>query len=1097
MTDAATNRQILAAEPDRSTWLSANAGSGKTSVLTNRVARLLLRGVKPGNILCLTYTKAAASEMQNRLFQTLGKWAMLDDADLKQALTDLGEPATNELSRARTLFARAIDTPGGLKIQTIHSLCAAILRQFPLEAGVNPQFREMDTPQQLEVIEMVLEQLAQNHPNTLQAVAEFYSDDLASLGFDVAGKAQNFSEKQSKADIYRAFGLQIDANEERIAHDVVSADDLQFLMSLVPMLNQGSTNDQKLAAAIASLKDDRTTIFFELEKLFLTQKKTLKVSQPTKAVREGPAFVPLLSGFENIRLRVERASVRIRDLRSARQTVSIQNFANVFLPGYEKAKQTHGFLDFDDLIHRTHALLTSPAQQWVLYRLDGKIDHILVDEAQDTSPIQWDVIEALAEEMTSGDTGYPQTLFVVGDKKQSIYSFQGADAAGFDSRAERFRERLAGGQGLRPANLEYSFRSSPAILNVVDQVFNAGEIAGLGADHKAYHGDMPGRVDLWPLIPRPDKADEVKWSETGDRRVDNSAAFQLAEAVADQIEELIKKGTIQGQNGPKTIESGDIMVLVQRRSALFDNIIQACKSRDLDIAGADRLKLGSELAVRDLLALLSFLALPDDSLSLAAALRSPLFGWSEKDLYNLATTRRQKTPLWAALRRDARFSESYETLADLRGKVDFSRPYELLELILTRYQGRSKLLARLGPEAEDGINELLNQALAHERDTVPSLTGFVNAAKAADIEVKRQSDTTGNMIRVMTVHGAKGLESPIVILPDTTFAGRNQSTNLLDAEGLPLYPTKTDDAPPIVQNARLRQQAADKEERNRLLYVAMTRAEKWLIVCGIEPAPNQGKATNWHETVRTGLERAGAVPHAFEVGEGLRFALGIWPEGAEKPGLETNSVAADSGLTFGAAPHLKIKEQLIAPSELPGRKALGGDGLSEDEAKRKGRQIHLLLEHIGSCDDAESVAKGLLSYGPDAAEPDEIPALLAEAQSAMAAHPHIFALEALAEVSIVADIPSLNARMSGTVDRLLISQGTVLAVDFKTNAVVPATPADTPDGILRQMGAYLEGLEQIYPDHRIELAILWTANATLMPLEHGIVREVLQQTPTS
>ncbi len=1095
MTDTATKRQILAAQPDRSTWLSANAGSGKTSVLTNRVARLLLRGVRPGNILCLTYTKAAASEMQNRLFQTLGKWAMLDDVELKQALTDLGEPATNDLSRARTLFARAIDTPGGLKIQTIHSLCASILRQFPLEAGVNPQFREMDTPQQLEVIEMVLEQLAQDHPNTLQAVAEFYSDDLANLGFEVARKAHAFVEKRSKTDVYRLFDLPVDVTEEWITRDVLSEDDIRFLKSLVPMLSQGKVGDQTLATVISSLRGDQSAMLAELQKIFLTKERKLRQNQPTKDVREGPDFAPLLSGFRTIRLRVERAALRLRDLKSARQTVAIQNFADVYLPEYERTKQTHGYLDFDDLIRRTHALLTSPAQQWVLYRLDGRIDHILVDEAQDTSPIQWDVIEALAEEMASGDTGYPQTLFVVGDKKQSIYSFQGADAAGFDSRAERFRERLAGGQGLRPANLEYSFRSSPAILNVVDQVFNAGEIAGLGADHKAYHGDMPGRVDLWPLIPRPEKADEVKWSETGDRRVDNSAAFQLAEAVADQIEELIKKGTIQGHYGPKAIEAGDIMVLVQRRSALFDNIIQACKSRDLDIAGADRLKLGSELAVRDLLALLSFLALPDDSLSLAAALRSPLFGWSEKDLYNLATTRRQKTPLWAALRRDARFTGTYETLADLRGKVDFYRPYELLELILTRYQGRSKLLARLGPEAEDGINELLNQALAHERNTVPSLTGFVNAAKAADIEVKRQSDTTGNMIRVMTVHGAKGLESPIVILPDTTFPGRNQSTELLDAEGLPVYPTKTDDAPPIVQNARLRQQADDKEERNRLLYVAMTRAEKWLIVCGIKPY--QANATNWHETVRTGLERAGAVPHAFEVGEGLRFAHGIWPEGAKKAGLETISVATDSGLTFGAAPPLTIKKQLIAPSELPGRKALGGDGLSEDEAKRKGRQIHLLLEHIGYCDDAESVAKGLLSHGPDAAEPDEIPALLAEAQSAMAAHPHIFAHDALAEVSIVADAPSLNARMSGTIDRLLISQGTVLAVDFKTNAVVPATPADTPDGILRQMGAYLEGLEQIYPDHKIELAILWTTNATLMPLEHGIVRQVLQQTPTS
>ncbi|MEO1026055.1 MAG: double-strand break repair helicase AddA [Pseudomonadota bacterium] len=1093
MTDLASKRQIFAAEPDQSTWLSANAGSGKTRVLTNRVARLLYRGVDPRNILCLTYTKAAASEMQNRLFATLGKWAMLDEDALRAALIDLGEGHIKDLNRARTLFARAIDTPGGLKIQTIHALCASILRQFPLEAGVSPHFVEMDTPQQEALLEEVLTHLASEHPSALQAVAAFYSDDLGKLALNVAGKADEFENKRDQSEIFRAFDLVPGTTQEEIARSVVNAEDIAFLRSLIPMLRQGSKTDNTLADNLATLDTEPESAFALLQSLFLTKERKIRQQQPTKNVRDHAAFAPLLGEFEAIRLRTEQGVQRTMALKAAQQTEAIQHFAQTFLPAYQDAKQRTGLLDFDDLIRHTRRLLKSQSQQWVMYRLDGKIDHILVDEAQDTSPMQWDVIEALAEEMASGEGDRPRTLFVVGDKKQSIYSFQGADAAGFDSRAERFRERLAGGQGLRPANLEYSFRSSPAILEVVDQVFNEGQIAGLGADHKAYHDTLPGRVDLWPLVPPSEKGDETPWSETGDRTVENAASFQLAQAVAEFIDQTVGNVTIPGKNGPKLVEAGDIMVLVQRRSAIFDKIIHACKTKGLAIAGADRLKLGSELAVRDLLALLSFLALPDDSLSLAAALRSPLLGLSERDLYQLAAQRERGT-LWAALRKkQADFPNAHEMLTSLRAKVDFQRPYDLLETILTQHEGRRRLLARLGPEAEDGINELLNQALAHERNIIPSLTSFVNAAQSADVEVKRQSDTSGNMIRVMTVHGAKGLESPIVILPDTT-GQQKQATGLLNADGLPVHQMRKEDAPLKILSARNAKKDADAEERSRLLYVAMTRAEKWLIVCGVEPSKKEAN-WNWHQTVENGLKRAGAKAAKFDLGEGLRYAHGEWPDTPEKSLLETNFEPA--ALTFGPVAPMPESPKHIAPSELPGAKALGGEGRSEEEAKRRGRQIHLLLEHLPIADDPYALATGLLSDGPDAAAANEIEALLQEAQRNLTAYPDIFGEDALAEVGITADLPTLNAKMTGIIDRLVFREDSILAVDFKTNATVPATPEETPDGILRQMGAYLEGLQAIYPDTPIELAILWTSSATLMPLEHGIVRRALQETPTS
>ena len=1101
MTDAATHRQNVAAMPDRSTWLSANAGSGKTRVLTNRVARLLLHGVDPQNILCLTYTKAAASEMQNRLFKTLGAWAMLNDSDLRAALSALGETPSGDLSKARTLFASAIEAPGGLKIQTIHSLCSSILRQFPLEAGVNPQFRELDERQQTELIEAILNRMADTHHDVLEEVAKFISEEtLADLAISVSKKAEVFHAPRNVPDIFKSFGVSPDLTNDAIAKEALSIVDIAFLKSLVPVLRTSEkTTDTKLADAFDRLSDQVSAqTLMTLENVMLVKSAPFhaNVSRlPTKDIKESPEFSPLLPEFVSIMKRVEDARPTRVALAAAHRTVAIHAFAQAFLPTYAAAKKDEGVLDYDDLILQTRALLTKRSMQWVMYRLDGKIDHILVDEAQDTSPAQWDVIEALADEMASGEGERIRTLFVVGDKKQSIYSFQGADAAGFDRRAKSFRDRLADGQGLRSEELAFSFRSSPAVLSAVDHVFQGQD--GFDAHHQAYHGDMPGRVDLWPLIKPPDARKDPDWYETGDRVVDNTTSQKLAEAVAARIDDLIGKETIPGENGPRLVKPDDIMVLVQRRNELFDELIQACKRKGLDVAGADRFKIASELAVKDLLALMSFLALPDDSLSLAAALRSPLFGLSEQDLFTLAARRDAKLPLWAALRhqKDA-FQHVYDTLSKLLDSVDYQRPFELLERILTRYEGRVRLMERLGPEAEDGINELLNQALIYERNDVPSLTGFLNTVSAADIEIKRQSDNTGGLIRVMTVHAAKGLESPIVILPDTMRSDPQVKSDLLDADGLVVPPVRDGDAPPLIAGAKDQKKAADREERKRLLYVAMTRAEKWLIVCGLQPAKNVGKES-WHTLVSEGLERAGAEVLETDVGPGQRLTWGDWPKGPDSAVSETFPDPIPSPREYGNAPAAPAKRKVIAPSDLGGAKVIGGGELREEDALKKGRQIHLLLEHIPNSTNPNALAHRLLGFGADAAQLADIPDLLTEAEQTIAAHPELFAPEALAEVDIVGDVEVLGARMSGTIDRLLISDERVLAVDFKTNTIVPDTPEQTPEGLLRQMGAYLAALEQIYPDRQIDVAILWTATQKLMMLEHGIVREALQRTPTS
>lgn len=1109
MMDDATSSQNRAADPRFSTWLSANAGSGKTRVLTDRVARLLLRGTEPQHILCLTYTKAAASEMQNRLFQRLGKWAMLDDGALRKELADLDEEQPKSLAQARTLFARAVETPGGLKIQTIHSFCSSILRQFPLEAGVSQQFKELDENGQASVIDEVLNGLAKQGSVGLAGVSRFHSDEsLTSLGQAIAKKRGNFAIPRSRADVFKAIGIPENLLMADVLKTALQADDLEFLVGISSILaSSDSKTDLQLATDLAALPSTPSVSALRvLERRLLSGADTAKgsfvpkVGQiPTKKFRES-VFQPYQTQFEAIMERIGLARQMRVGLESAEKTCALHLFANEFLPAYARTKASAGLLDFDDLIEKTRGLLTQRSLEWVLYRLDGGIEHILVDEAQDTSPAQWDVIDSIAREIISGEGARKgRTLFVVGDKKQSIYSFQGADAREFDRMARAFSSRLSDGSPLVRRDLQYSFRSSAAILSSVDTVFegNAGRGLGDSVRHRAFHPQLPGRVDLWPLVPNPDKKEPAAWYDPVDRPSANDPRIKLAEAIAVCIQGLLDSVTILGKDGKsRRVKAGDILVLVQGRSDLFDHIIRACKSAGIPVAGADRLRISGELAVKDLLALMSFLALQEDNLSLAAALRSPLFGWTESELYDLAHQRTQKY-LWAELRdRQSEFTETFAALNRLLGEVDFLRPYELLEMILTRHDGRKKLLERLGPEAEDGINELLNQALVYERDEVPSLTGFVARAQAAEIDIKRQSDTSGSLIRVMTVHGAKGLEAPIVILPDTTRTGSRQRDPMMIAEdGMPVWRMSKEECPDWLKAAREQAEQAEQEERSRLCYVAMTRAENWLIVCGVE---NTKSNESWYSTIDAGLRRLSHEPLNTAFGQGLRVSHGQWPEFVDYVEEVADFVKSDLPAFLSMPPPQPSAEDVVLrPSDLGGAKIAGGGALDEESALRYGRRVHRLLEHLPHSRRDRSAAQRIMATGPDGPAGDEIGNLFEEAIRVLNDHPDLFSKAALAEVDISAISPTLSRRIAGKIDRLIVQQERVVAVDFKTNAIVPNDPAWVPEGICRQMGAYLEVLEQVFPDHSIELQILWTRTSELMSLPHAIVRAALASTPTS
>ncbi len=1110
--DEATRAQITAARPDTSTWLSANAGSGKTRVLTDRVARLLLDEVKPQHILCLTYTKAAASEMQNRLFKRLGEWAMMEDDDLREGLRDLGvlkDIAPDKLREARTLFAQAIETPGGLKIQTIHSFCASLLRRFPLEAGVSPQFKEIEDRAAELLRADILDEIADGPDAHLVAdlAAHYTGESFASLTQSITGKRELFATLPNDLDVL--FDLPTGFDIRTLPADVMDGAVARWMPDAIDVFaSQKAVTMTRLADALRNIDFAAPTIA-DLDKLkaqMLTQKLELRKSFPTKDTKT--ALGPMLSAFEDLAERTLEAHDLQMRARNVSRTRALHRFAEKFIDRYEAEKQRRGWLDFDDLILRARALLNDPkVAAWVLYRIDGGIDHILVDEAQDTSPRQWDVIEKLADEFASGagarDEEMDRTLFVVGDKKQSIYSFQGADPREFDLKRASFEESLlAANLKFQNQSLDYSFRSSPAVLRAVDQTFNTLPDPRMGEEmtHIAFKDALPGRVDIWPVVePDKTKEEEPHWTDPVDRKSEQHHTVILADQIATQIKYLIDgEHYIPDEAKDRSmvrrrITAGDFLILVRgRKTGLFSEIIRACKVAGLPIAGADRLKVGAELAVRDIGALLSFLATPDDALSLATALRSPLFGWSEQELFTLAHHRPLKQDLWQSLRSQKEaYPETLAVLRDLRGQVDFLRPYDLIERILTRHEGRRNLVARMGMEAEDGIDALLGQALAYERTEVPSLTGFLEWMQADDLEIKRQIDSASDQIRVMTVHGAKGLEAPIVILPDTGLKKNDVKSEIITLKDAPIWkPNAAEMTQSIAAQIDVLKEA-QMQEGLRLLYVAMTRAEKWLIVAA---AGDLGKEGSWYQMAEDALHHLNAVPFKDGPAHGLRHEEAGWdalptvsvpPKTVSKPLLEP--------VFKTMPPAAPVRPEVVSPSELGGAKALPGEaGMNEDAAKFYGTLVHMLLEHLAQIDRSNrtSAAEQLLrTTDADIAKMALAEALRVLDSSKLAP---IFAPSTLAEVAVSADLGT--TRLYGIIDRLIVKQDHVLAVDFKTNRTVPDTPDACPEGLLRQMGAYAHALSLVYPNHQIETAILWTHTSTLMTLPHDTVTAALQRT---
>ena len=1138
-----TPAQHRASDPGASVWVGASAGTGKTKVLTDRVLRLLLGGTAPERILCLTFTRAAAAEMALRITRELAGWTVADDETLSAALTVLtgAPPRRSMLDRARRLFAAVLDVPDGLKIQTIHAFCQSLLRRFPLEAGVAPNFEIADERMSATLLGAARARLLHAaRPGVDDALASALAAMTAVIGeegfgallADVSSTRDRFAAVLERhggtagaiAALRERLGVAEGATPESVLAEACAEDafDGARLTRAARVLAGGTVTDQRRAQKIATWlnadHDGRTAGFGAYRRAFLREDGGPLQSLITKKL--GDAHPDATEALGQEQERIGACVERWNAARVAESTAALIEIAARHLGFYGAEKARHAVLDYGDQISISRSLLARAGiAPWVLYKLDGGLDHLLIDEAQDTSPTQWAVIAALAEEFFAGEgaRAAPRTLFAVGDEKQSIFSFQGADARALAAAHRQFQSRAQAAE--RPWEslpLAESFRSTAAVLATVDAVFaQPAARDGVTAEavpirHQVHRAGAGGRVELWlPLVPE-EKEPLEPWAPPVKREGADDPAARLAALIADRVAGWTQEQAGEGSEGwlearGRSIRPGDVLVLVRRRGPFVDHLLRALKARGVPVAGIDRMVLTEQLAVMDLIALGEFCLLPGDDLTLATVLKSPLIGLDEDALFALAYGRGDAS-LWATLsrRRDESpaFAEAYEALVAFRGAADWIAPFEFYSEVLGARGGRAALLGRLGPESGDAIEEFLALALAYGRTHPPSLQGFLHWVQDGRAEIKRDFEQGRDEVRIMTVHGAKGLEAPVVFLPDTMRKPRGRDPlvwleeeradgGVGRVEGL-LWPGRASREDPLTREARARTRAAQEEEYRRLLYVAMTRAEDRLYVCGW-----QGRDTPpedcWYALVRSGLESLkGVEPLAMpegmmSEGEGLVYAE---LQSAPVPSREEPAPEADA--TPPLPPELLVPpaEEPPAPRPLAPSRALPEPAPHSpiDDAGRRERErgnaTHKLLEHLPTAPprDRPTAARRLLnSFSLDDGEREA----LAEAMIALVADPAfaaLFAPDALAEAPISAVVG--DRVISGQIDRLLVGEREVIALDYKTGRA-PAEGEAVPEAYRIQMESYRAALAVVFPDRRITCGLLFVDAPRLIWLPAG------------
>ncbi|MBO9712865.1 double-strand break repair helicase AddA [Sphingomonas sp.] len=1108
--------QGRASDPARHVWLSASAGTGKTQVLAARVFRLLLRGTDPGAILCLTFTKAGAAEMAARITGRLARWVRAPEADIREDLAALGESATPAMIQsARQLFAKVLDAPGGgLRIQTIHSFCQGLLAAFPVEAGLVPGFRPLDAREEYG---LAREALAEMLVNAEREGRRGLVEDVGALSLRLGeGGAEAFLRECARAGealealpsgvqpwLRRAMDLPGGDIEAEI---VECCGDAAFDVAALRRLGAansawsaatGQKNAELIRQWLGASPAGRAELLDDLRLVFL-KKDGEPRAVSAKLLDADPGYAGLAEAIggrcaELLGMRVRAAYCDLL----ARGLAAGRDYART----YAEAKRRAGAVDFDDLIRAAVALLGQEGMgEWVRFKLDQATEHVLIDEAQDTNLRQWSIVDSVVEDFFTGEGVRPEgvrTLFAVGDYKQAIFGFQGTDPVFFRWAFRRFLEKSriqadydVDAQALDALSLTHSFRSTTPVLEFVDAALAVLPEPGMGdlSDLEAHASRVkgPGSVTLWPLAIAGEEVEEAGEEGWIGEPVREHAA-KIARAIKGWI------GTLDLESKGRKLRPEDVMILVKRRGDLASLIVARLYAEGVPVAGVDRLRLNAPLAVQDLLAAIRFALQPEDDLSLASLLVSPLIGWSQDEL--MVGALRERGGLWRHLRA-TQPAERLAPLDELLRRADFTTPYRFLEEILSGpMQGRRKLLLRLGEEARDPIEELLNAALNFETVATPSLQRFLDWFDRGDVEIVRDSAQPRDAVRVMTAHAAKGLQAPLVILADATADPRRSPRDFLtwkpegeEGPALPVFrPRKEERGGPLAE-AVDEAEARELQEHWRLFYVAATRAEERLVITGALGPQAKGEApeSSWYAASARAFA-ALATEHEFR---GLKPQLPVAPE--PRAGALVEAPAPLPEWIARPAPEEARPPRPLAPSSL-------GEDLVADPppsaamraAAERGRLLHALFERLPSVPPADrAAAADRWLAGAGGVSDPAARAELAAVALGVTEDPRfadLFGPDALAEAPVAAVVD--GTVVSGTVDRLLVTDSLVRIADFKTGRRAPATLDDIPPYHLRQMSAYAAALQVIFPGRTVEAALLYSAGPVFHPLPPELLAE--------
>lgn len=1138
MTDAFAQTQQIqkrVGDPSTSAWVSANAGTGKTYVLVRRVIRQLLDGARPQAILCITYTKAAAALMAERLLATLSDWSLMAETELARSIEELTghHPGPGEREQARRLFARALETPGGLKIQTIHSFCTSILSRFPAEAGLPLGFRAVEEDEAAQLMRASVRRAAAGFAGDeslqfgIDRIRRRFSgeeDDgpgfvvsLESVLRDYAQKIRGLSlvdlgPSQVEAAINEATGHIPGDTEEGLVRDCLDGMDAHFIRDLLTAESEAGKNFCKMIERLRRMRES-PSVENVLESPFCFTQDGNLMSARYLGKKAWQTVGDFESRWQELGAHIARFRDRLFALRAHEENLQLYLLAEAVMRVYRDEKARLGLLDFDDLIHFTERLLEDAESTWIRYKLDEGIDHILLDEAQDNSATQWQIFDHLAGEIlaTSADaagTTRRRSLFVVGDPKQSIYSFQGAEAKLFSQWRKDYTENFS--EGFVSESLFLSFRTAQPVLDVVDAIFRNDafqQVAGTFPAHRARHGDRPGSVELWPSLPKMEKDNRSIWNAAVDSVREESIDRRLANAIADDIERrLAAAAPLACRDGRRTAPH-DLMVLFQRRGARFSELLRVLAERGIACAGTDRVDLDSEQAIHDLKSLLRFAANTDDDLSLAELLKSPFFGWDESQLFALCTAR-GPVSLWKAL---ANAATGDSTLADpareasamLRLALDAGArngPYALITTMLeggSAETGRRRIVRRLGEGYRDAVDAFLGEALAFEEHEPRSIHAFLHRTERLSAQVKRENQgEKASGVQVMTVHGAKGLEAPVVYLADADFLKkrhdlmRSNPFAQMPCADLPvdlpvLLPSREKDDSESLANLREDAVNARREEYQRLLYVAATRAEEHLVICGgNEDRDDQA----WHGLAEHAMARLSGTPHYSEVGEPgalvKRYAYGEPVAPADGPAEPPHAPGTlPQWLDVQAEP--EETDPVIYPSGLGDVPEPAGTsrpvGDPPVDARRRGILIHKLLEILPTMPQEARRASASKVLAPHqqslgAELCDEI----ASAAISVLDDPQLaelFGPGSRGEVAVQGQLD--GATVSGTVDRLVVTPERVVVAEFKTTRWVPEAADAIPSGHVAQVDAYRRLLATVYPGRDVTACLLYIAGPKL------------------